>query len=32
MVDLKHGTAIFPTGQTPAQGEHVALIGYYRAL
>ncbi|HUY40808.1 MAG TPA: hypothetical protein VMV82_04490 [Candidatus Dormibacteraeota bacterium] len=29
MVDLKNGTAIFPTGQTPATGEHVALIGYY---
>ncbi|MHB8433511.1 MAG: hypothetical protein ACYC8W_11340 [Candidatus Tyrphobacter sp.] len=29
MVDLKNGTAIFPTGQTPAVGEHVALIGYY---
>jgi hypothetical protein len=28
-VDLKHGTVIFPTGATPAQGERVALVGYY---
>ena len=29
MIDLKPGTAIFPTGQTPAAGEHVAVIGYW---
>ena len=28
-VDLKHGTAIVPTGDTPAVGERVALVGYY---
>lgn len=29
MIDLKPGTAIFPTGQTPAAGEHVAVVGYW---
>jgi len=28
-VDLKNGTVILPTGATPTQGEHVAIIGYY---
>src|SRR5215472_4087569 len=28
-VDLKHGTVIFPTGDTPAVGERLALVGYY---
>jgi hypothetical protein len=28
-IDLKPGTAIFPTGQTPSEGEHVAVIGYW---
>lgn len=28
-VDLKRGTAIFPTGQTPGAGEHVAIVGYW---
>ncbi|HEX3368837.1 MAG TPA: hypothetical protein VGI15_08590 [Candidatus Cybelea sp.] len=28
-VDLKHGTIIYPTGGTPAQGERVSLVGYY---
>jgi hypothetical protein len=28
-IDLKHGTVIYPTGATPAQGERVALVGYY---
>lgn len=28
-IDLKPGTAIFPTGQTPAEGEHVAVVGYW---
>lgn len=29
VIDLKPGTAIFPTGQTPAEGEHVAVVGYW---
>jgi hypothetical protein len=29
VIDLKPGTAIFPTGQTPAAGEHVAVVGYW---
>lgn len=29
VVDLKPGTAIFPTGQTPSAGEHVAIVGYW---
>ena len=29
MVDLKHGTEIFPTGATPTPGERVAIVGYY---
>lgn len=29
VVDLKHGTVIFPTGSTPSPGERVALVGYY---
>ncbi len=29
VVDLKPGTAIFPTGQTPGPGEHVAVVGYW---
>ena len=29
VVDLKHGTVIFPTGMTPSTGERVALVGYY---
>jgi hypothetical protein len=28
-IDLKNGTVIRPTGATPTQGEHVALVGYY---
>ena len=28
-VDLKGGTLIYPTGATPTQGEHVAMLGYY---
>lgn len=28
-IDLKHGTAILPTGETPAPNERVAIIGYY---
>jgi hypothetical protein len=28
-IDLKPGTAIFPTGQTPSEGEHVAIVGYW---
>jgi hypothetical protein len=28
-IDLKPGTAIFPTGQTPTEGEHVAVLGYW---
>jgi Flp pilus assembly protein TadG len=29
LVDLKHGTVIYPTGATPTPGERVALVGYY---
>ena len=29
VIDLKPGTAIFPTGQTPTEGEHVAVVGYW---
>ncbi len=29
MIDLKNGTAILPTGATPATNERVAVIGYY---
>ncbi len=29
VVDLKHGTVIYPTGMTPSTGERVALVGYY---
>lgn len=29
VIDLKPGTAIFPTGQTPSAGEHVAAVGYW---
>lgn len=29
VIDLKPGTAIFPTGQTPAADEHVAVVGYW---
>jgi hypothetical protein len=29
MIDLKNGTAILPTGETPATNERVAVIGYY---
>jgi hypothetical protein len=29
MIDLKHGTAILPTGETPAMNERVAVVGYY---
>lgn len=29
MIDLKHGTAILPTGATPAINERVAIVGYY---
>jgi hypothetical protein len=29
VIDLKPGTAIFPTGQTPGAGEHVAVVGYW---
>ena len=29
VIDLKPGTAIFPTGQTPSEGEHVAAVGYW---
>lgn len=28
-IDLKRGTAILPTGATPAAGERVAIVGYY---
>lgn len=28
-IDLKHGTAILPTGATPTSGERVAIVGYY---
>jgi hypothetical protein len=28
-VDLKKGTAIYPLGATPAQGERAALLGSY---
>lgn len=28
-IDLKRGTAIFPTGQTPSEGERVAVVGYW---
>lgn len=28
-IDLKPGTAIFPTGQTPSEGERVAIVGYW---
>ena len=29
MIDLKHGTAILPTGETPSTNERVAVVGYY---
>lgn len=29
MIDLKHGTEILPTGETPAANQRVAVIGYY---
>jgi hypothetical protein len=29
LIDLKHGTEIFPTGATPTPGERVAVVGYY---
>jgi hypothetical protein len=29
MIDLKHGTVIYPTGATPYPGERVAIVGYY---
>lgn len=29
VIDLKNGTAIFPTGQTPSEGERVAIVGYW---
>jgi hypothetical protein len=28
-IDLKHGTAILPTGETPATNQRVAILGYY---
>ena len=28
-IDLKPGTRIFPTGETPTTNERVAVIGYY---
>jgi hypothetical protein len=28
-IDLKHGTRIFPRGETPATNERVAILGYY---
>ena len=28
-IDLKHGTTILPTGETPATNERVAVEGYY---
>jgi hypothetical protein len=28
-IDLKHGTEILPTGETPGTHERVAVIGYY---
>ena len=29
MIDLKHGTTILPTGQTPSTNQRVAVVGYY---
>jgi hypothetical protein len=29
MIDLKNGTTILPTGETPATNQRVAVIGYY---
>jgi hypothetical protein len=29
MIDLKNGTVILPTGETPATNERVAIVGYY---
>jgi hypothetical protein len=28
-IDLKDGTVILPTGATPAETQHVAIVGYY---
>ena len=28
-IDLKNGTTILPTGETPATNQRVAIIGYY---
>jgi hypothetical protein len=28
-IDLKHGTEILPTGETPAANMRVAVVGYY---
>jgi hypothetical protein len=28
-IDLKHGTQILPTGQTPSTNQRVAVTGYY---
>jgi hypothetical protein len=28
-IDLKNGTRIFPTGDTPSMNERVAVVGYY---
>jgi hypothetical protein len=28
-IDLKHGTAILPTGEKPAANQRVAVVGYY---
>jgi hypothetical protein len=28
-IDLKHGTAILPTGETPSINQRVAAVGYY---
>jgi hypothetical protein len=29
MIDLKHGTEILPTGETPSPNMRVAIMGYY---
>ena len=29
MIDLKRGTRILPTGETPSKNERVAVTGYY---
>jgi hypothetical protein len=28
-IDLKHGTSIFPRGETPSTNQRVAIVGYY---